>query len=258
MNSIYIYTSPPESLEPRRICSGVADGVLDVAVAEVVLNEPRVRALVGQREAASVPQHVRVSIERESGQLAVGADRQPRGPAVQGRAPVADKKGSALGLQPGPFGKPCLERPQLVAAQRVRGRESLLEPGDVEHAAFDVHLGEPEATGFRDPEAMPEHQQQKAAVAGLVPAAACGVEKFFHFDRGEVFPVAHRFVQCSVPGNARMRLKAGVGYHDIGQNSAFCPMSHTPATHGPHRVENLSVDSRHHPDFPSFVGGPPK
>jgi len=32
--------------------------VLNVAVAEIVLNEPRIRALVGQGEAAGVAQHV--------------------------------------------------------------------------------------------------------------------------------------------------------------------------------------------------------
>ena len=34
--------------------------MLNVAVSEVILNEPRVRALVGQGEAASVAQHMRM------------------------------------------------------------------------------------------------------------------------------------------------------------------------------------------------------
>ena len=36
----------------------VLDGVLNVPMSEVILNEPRIRALVGQSEAASVAQHV--------------------------------------------------------------------------------------------------------------------------------------------------------------------------------------------------------
>ena len=50
----------PELLEPRRVGGRVLDGVLDVPVSEVILNEPRIRALVGQGEAASVAQHVRM------------------------------------------------------------------------------------------------------------------------------------------------------------------------------------------------------
>jgi hypothetical protein len=34
--------------------------VLNVPVSEIILNEPRIRALVGQCEAASVAQHVRM------------------------------------------------------------------------------------------------------------------------------------------------------------------------------------------------------
>jgi len=44
--------------------SGALGGVLDVAVFGVVLNEPRIRALVGEREAASVAEHVRVGAAR--------------------------------------------------------------------------------------------------------------------------------------------------------------------------------------------------
>jgi hypothetical protein len=43
---------------------------LNVAVSEVILNEPRIRALVGQSEAASVAQHVGMG---EQGQGSGGA-----------------------------------------------------------------------------------------------------------------------------------------------------------------------------------------
>ena len=52
--------STPELLEPCRVCGRVPDGVLNVPVSKIVLNEPRIRALVGQGEAASVAQHVRM------------------------------------------------------------------------------------------------------------------------------------------------------------------------------------------------------
>ena len=57
--------SPPQPLKPCRVGGGVPDGVLDVPVSEVILNEPRIRALIGEGEAASVAQHVRVDLEAE-------------------------------------------------------------------------------------------------------------------------------------------------------------------------------------------------
>ena len=50
----------PKSLEPRRIGRGVAHGVLNIPVSEVILNQARVRALIGQSEAAGMAQHVRI------------------------------------------------------------------------------------------------------------------------------------------------------------------------------------------------------
>jgi hypothetical protein len=44
----------------HRVARRVLDGVLNVPVSEVILNEPRIRAMVGQSEAAGVAQHVRM------------------------------------------------------------------------------------------------------------------------------------------------------------------------------------------------------
>ena len=57
--------SPPELLEASGVGRGVPDGVLDVAVSEVILNEPCIRALVGKGEAAGVAQHVRMGEQGE-------------------------------------------------------------------------------------------------------------------------------------------------------------------------------------------------
>jgi len=54
------YRSPPEILKPRRVGGRVLNGVLNVPVSKIVLHEPRIRALVGQCEAARVAQHVRM------------------------------------------------------------------------------------------------------------------------------------------------------------------------------------------------------
>jgi len=48
----------PQLLKPCGIGSGVANGVLNVAVPEIGLNEPNVRRLIGESKAAGMAQHV--------------------------------------------------------------------------------------------------------------------------------------------------------------------------------------------------------
>jgi hypothetical protein len=62
--------SAPELLELCRVDGRVLDGVLNVPMSQIILNEPRISALVGQGEPASVAQHVRMS---EQGQGSRGA-----------------------------------------------------------------------------------------------------------------------------------------------------------------------------------------
>src|SRR5262249_46671461 len=75
---------PPKLLESVRRHFGVSDGVLDVLVAKVVLQGPRVVAIIGQLEPAGMAKHVRVDGECHLGGLpdtldeameADGADR---------------------------------------------------------------------------------------------------------------------------------------------------------------------------------------
>lgn len=47
-----------EILSRRVGCQGSVDDVLNTAVAEIIVNEPSIRALVGQDEAAGMEQHV--------------------------------------------------------------------------------------------------------------------------------------------------------------------------------------------------------
>jgi hypothetical protein len=78
-------------LEPRRRQLGIAHGVLNVPVAEVGLQGPRVVPLVRQRVAAGVPEHVRVRLEA---QLCLGTrplDHAGEASSVNG-APRSDMK----------------------------------------------------------------------------------------------------------------------------------------------------------------------
>src|SRR3954451_18955608 len=61
-----IYASLPEGFEAIGCELGVAHRVLDVLVAEVMLQGPRVLLVIGQRVAEGMPQHVRMHRERET------------------------------------------------------------------------------------------------------------------------------------------------------------------------------------------------
>ena len=56
----------PEILEARGRKFGVADGVLDVAVAEIILDRSCVMSIASQLEASGVAQHMRMSLERKA------------------------------------------------------------------------------------------------------------------------------------------------------------------------------------------------
>jgi hypothetical protein len=58
--------------------------VLDVPVAEVILNEPRIRALIGQRETASVAEHMGMRENGQGGNSAVFSEGQVDRRTVQG------------------------------------------------------------------------------------------------------------------------------------------------------------------------------
>src|SRR5271166_367675 len=60
---------PPEITEPIGCHLGVAHGVLDILVAEIVLQRSRVVSVVGELVSTGVPQHVRVDTKRHLGGL---------------------------------------------------------------------------------------------------------------------------------------------------------------------------------------------
>lgn len=53
-DTLSTYGLTPQLLEPCRIGGSVSNGVLNVPVAEIILNEPGVGSLVGESEAAGM------------------------------------------------------------------------------------------------------------------------------------------------------------------------------------------------------------
>jgi hypothetical protein len=114
--------SAPQLLEPGGVARGVFDGVLNVAMSEIILNEPRVSAPVGERKAAGVAQHVSMCQEGQGGGLTVCLQSQIDRGRVQRRPLLADKEALADRLHPSALFQPRAYGPEFIAAQGLSGR----------------------------------------------------------------------------------------------------------------------------------------
>jgi hypothetical protein len=110
------FLSSPKSFEPRGIGGGVSDGVLNVPMAEIILNEPGVGSLGGKREAASMAQHVGMGREGQGGCLAARIQHQIDGRAVQGLALLTHKERLASRFHPDALFQPRADCFQFIAA----------------------------------------------------------------------------------------------------------------------------------------------
>ena len=69
----------------------------------------------------------------------------------------------------------------------------------MQHAAFNVHLIELQPAGLGHAESVPEHQKQKAAVAGFVPAALRRVDQLLNLAPGQMQTLALCHADIIVP-----------------------------------------------------------
>ena len=70
---------PPQLLKPCRICGVVADGMLNVAMPQIVLNEPDIRTLIGESNTAGMAQRVGMYGNGKAGLLSIFAQGQVDG-----------------------------------------------------------------------------------------------------------------------------------------------------------------------------------
>ena len=151
---------PPQLLKPCGIGSGVANGVLNVAVPEIALNQAGVRTLIGKSKGAGMAQHVGMDGHRELGFLAEFA---------QGEAYAVERcRGFRCSLRKNVRSGAFMRVRSTSQALMARISSPLsgwvvesppLEAGDVEDAALDVRLLQHQAAGLGEPEPMPKHQQ---------------------------------------------------------------------------------------------------
>src|SRR5262245_17329164 len=118
-----VRSAPPKVLEPVGHHVGVPDRVLDVPVPEVVLQGPRVMAIVGELEPTGMAKHVWVDREWHLGGLPDALDEAVEtdwtdGPAALGNEHISLSRVIAPELA---------KRPHLVTADRVHAGNAVLD-----------------------------------------------------------------------------------------------------------------------------------
>jgi hypothetical protein len=94
----------------------------------------------------------------------------------------------------------------------------------MEGAAFGVHLVEPRAAGFGDPQAVPEHQQQEMTIAGLIAVRwpFMGFEQAFNLAGGEMLAVVD--LRPALPRRRPPVFPVCLSFFGICASSSFCRM----------------------------------
>src|SRR3954453_10248490 len=163
---------------------GVPRRMLDVAVAEPLLNGSRVMAIVGQLKSTGMAQHLRVDREGELGRRADARELL----AEAGRG----HRRQALGGEHVGRGRHLLtvqatQRAQLAAAQDVRRRPTLLETADVHEALVEVDRVPAQTDQLGDAQAVPVGDEDHRAVAVGVAAEAfaAGLAQALHLFAGQ-------------------------------------------------------------------------
>ena len=122
---------------------------------EILLNGPRVVPLVGEFVARRMPQHVRMDGEGEFRPLAGAGDELAHRRGRHGAAALGDEQVGRLGV----IATQLAQRPQLGAADRVGGRQAVLQSGHMDQAGLEVDLVPAERHELGDPQPMPVRQE---------------------------------------------------------------------------------------------------
>ena len=104
-------------------------------MAQVRLQRPGVGALVRQRVARGMAQHVRMHLEGHLGLDPGPLDHLLQAGHGEGRAPLADEDEGRLGV---PLERP--QRPHFIAQQRMGAGLPALGPAQVQGAGFKLHV----------------------------------------------------------------------------------------------------------------------
>lgn len=129
-------------------------------------------SLVGQDEAAGVPELVRVGPQFQPGQIAAFADHKPGGAPVQKLSLLAYRKRSTGRLHPRALGGPRLDKPEFLRVQGMRRGESFFKTRHLQDPASTRDISNEQASDTRRPCRNIRNRRQRSRAACRPPLAA--------------------------------------------------------------------------------------
>lgn len=153
-------------------------------MAEVVLNDPQIAALVCQGETAGVAKHMWINT-LESGTGAGGPNNVVHGLPCERHLTLGDEEPGQCIV---PAREPALDSPQLVASDWLLDTEPVLQPCDPDPRLREIHISPSKCDHFGDAQAVPEHHQDQEVITTPAAALLGGSEKPVNIRLTKVVP----------------------------------------------------------------------
>lgn len=164
----------------------------DIPVPQIILDQARVDAHVGECKPAGVTQHMRMDGDADTG-VPSELPKQVVNIAAGERAiELGNKQIRTVSLPPGvALKQPVHEYGELIACQRVNGGEAVLKSRDTHGAPLKVDVGDLQVAELADAKTVNKAETNEAAVAQGMSAIQGGLFEPFDFLAGEIFTLAH-------------------------------------------------------------------
>jgi hypothetical protein len=127
---------PPEIAEPLGRKFAISNRMLDVLVAEIVLQRPSIHTLIGELESSRMPQHVGMDSERHFGGGSKARQHPAKGNGGHRCAALAHEDISSGPL----FALETAQGAKFDAGEWVDGRDAIFKSIDVQSAMDEIGL----------------------------------------------------------------------------------------------------------------------
>ena len=168
--------------------------MLDVLVAQIVLQRSRIPSRVRLVESTGVPEHVRVRFDFEPAGLASSVNELLKVAHGHRRATLGHKQERRLALT-----VQATQRAQLPAGQRVDGRRPVLYAVDRHRCGLKIDLRPLQVAQFGGSQPVPEGQQDHGLIPVRPTVVFAPLDQLLDLAFGQVFAGAH----VGVFGSAR-------------------------------------------------------
>src|SRR6516165_8616176 len=177
---------PPKVFEPVGRHFGIPDRVLNVLVPKVVLQGPRVVAIIGQLEPAGMAQHVGVDREWHLRGFPEALDKPVETDGTDWAAALGNEHVGVLRVIPSYF----TQSPHLVTADRMYAGNPVLDTVNVQAALGQLDLLPLQVADLRCPQTVAIGDQDHGRVAMPIAAVlARAVHQSLDLAFGEVAPL---------------------------------------------------------------------